>query len=293
VIAEIGLADPAVIQFDGAYYLYATGDNWSYDVYHSSDLIHWTKGPKVFQPNMRNVWAPDIFHDKRSGKFYLFYTAGYNVGVAVAEGPAGTFVNQGLVLSSAIDANMFQDDDERYYLYYVALPGFRILVQKMESPLRMDGEPIEIIRPTAKWEMRGHPVTEAPWMLKNEDVYYLLYSGSAADTVDYAIGYATAMRPTGPFVKHDANPIIEGGGGIWGPGHGSVIRDHGGNHWLLYHQQKDDTAKWNRFICIDRLWFDAEGVLHGQATRDTLQAAPEILRRKVGFVQLFEEGDGP
>ncbi len=40
VISGIGPADPAVIFHEGVYYLYPTGDNMSYRVYTSSDLIH-------------------------------------------------------------------------------------------------------------------------------------------------------------------------------------------------------------------------------------------------------------
>jgi hypothetical protein len=60
----------------------------------------------------------------------------------------------------------------------------------------------------------------------------------------------------------------------FGPGHGCVVTDGAGQLWSVYHQQKDDTAPWNRFICIDPLWFDDQGVLHGKATRDTPEPAP-------------------
>jgi xylan 1,4-beta-xylosidase len=70
VIDEIGPADPTVIFFEGTYYLYPTGDNVSYHVYTSNDLVHWTKGRKVFEPGERNVWAPDVFRDPQDGKFY-------------------------------------------------------------------------------------------------------------------------------------------------------------------------------------------------------------------------------
>ena len=53
------------------------------------------------------------------------------------------------------------------------------------------------------------------------------------------------------------------------------ITDAAGKLWSVYHQQKDDTQAWNRFICIDPLWFDRSGVLHGKATRGTAEPAPE------------------
>ena len=175
VIDEIGPADPTVVRFRGTYYLYPTGDNTSYHVYTSTDLVHWTKGKKVFQPGGRNVWAPDVFHNPTDGKFYLYYTANKRIGVAVADRPDGKFIDRARLFRSAIDAHMFRDDDGKYYLYYVQLPGFRIHVQQMQTPLEKKGEPIGLIRPTEPWETIRGAVTEGPWMLKHNGTYYLLH----------------------------------------------------------------------------------------------------------------------
>jgi xylan 1,4-beta-xylosidase len=276
VIDEIGLADPTVICVGGTYYLYPTGDNTSYHVYTSTDLVHWTKGKKVFEPGGRNVWAPDVFRDPADGTFYLYYTADKRIGVAVADRPDGTFVDRATLRHNAIDAHMFRDDDGRYYLYYVQLPGFAIHVQRMKTPLEKEGEPIKLIWPTEPWETIRGAVTEGPWMLKHDGTYYLLYSGTGASSLDYAIGYATAESPTGPFTKYAGNPIVKRGNGALGPGHGCVVKDAANNLWSVYHQQKDDSRPWNRFICIDPLWFDQNGILHGKATRDTPQPAPAV-----------------
>lgn len=274
VIGEIGPADPTVVRFRGTYYLYPTGDNTSYHVYTSSDLVHWTKGKKVFEPGARNVWAPDVFHNAADGKFYLYYTVNKRIGVAVADRPDGTFVDRATLFHNAIDAHMFADDDGTYYLYYVQLPGFRIHVQRMETPLKKEGKPIKLIWPTEPWERIRGAVTEGPWMLKHDGTYYLLYSGTGASSLDYAIGYATAKSPTGPFAKYSGNPIVKRGNRALGPGHGCVVKDSANNLWSVYHQQKDGSQPWNRFICIDPLWFDAKGILHGKATRGTSERAP-------------------
>ena len=274
VIDEIGPADPSVLCHNGRYYLYCTGDNRSYHVYYSTDLVRWTKGPKVFQPGERNVWAPDVFHDPQDGRFYLYYTVNRRIGVAVAERPDATFADRATLFSDAIDAHMFRDGDGAYFLYYVQLPGFRICVQPMKTPLEKKGKPVELIRPTEPWETKRGAVTEGPWMLKHRDTYYLLYSGTAASSLDYAIGYATASAPTGPFLKYSRNPIVKRAGGALGPGHGCVVKDGASRLWSVYHQQKDDSQPWNRFICIDPLRFDEKGVLHGKATRGTPQPAP-------------------
>ena len=270
----LGIGDPDVIFHGGTYYLYPTGDNHSYDVYLSGDLVHWTKGPKVFQTSETGVWAPDVFFNPDDGVFYLYYTVNGRIGVAASDRPDGVFSDRGTLISNGIDAHMFRDDDGSYFLYYARYPEFAIFVQPMATPLLKKGAPVQLIAPSESWEMTNVPVTEAPWMLKHRGVYYLLYSGGSADTEHYATGYATAENPTGPFTRHRGNPIIRKGDGILGPGHVSVTRDSDGNLWMVYHQQKDRTKGWNRVICIDPLWFDEKGVLHGKASRLTPGPAP-------------------
>jgi len=271
---ELGIGDPAVIYHGGRYYLYPTGDNRSYDVYESKDLVHWTKGPKVFKSEEHSVWAPDVFFNEDDGLFYLYYTANGRIGVASADRPDGDFKDLGILVSNAIDAHMFRDDDGSYFLYYARYPRFAIFVQPMESPVKKKGQPVRLITPSEDWETDSVPVTEAPWVIKHRGVYYLLYSGGSADTEDYAIGYATATDPLGPYTKNGGNPIVHKGNGIFGPGHVSVVQDRAGKLWMVYHQQKDDTRGWDRMICIDPIWFDGDGVLHGKATRATLEPAP-------------------
>jgi xylan 1,4-beta-xylosidase len=53
-------------------------------------------------------------------------------------------------------------------------------------------------------------------MIKRQGRYYLLYSGSGADTPDYAVGYATADSPLGPFTRAPHNPIVERSPGLFG-----------------------------------------------------------------------------
>ena len=270
----LGIGDPAVLYHEGKYYLYPTGDNHGYDVYISSDLVNWQKGPRVFRSAEPGVWAPDVFYNETDRKFYLYYTVNGRIGVAVSERPDGVFQDRGTLIENGIDAHMFRDDDGSYYLYYVQYPGFRIFVQPMASLLHKKGDPVRIVQVTDPWERKQTALTEAPWMLKHRGVYYLLYSASGADSQDYAIGYATAESPLGPFIKYSGNPIIKKGGNIFGPGHCSVTKTPDGQLWMVYHQQKDGSRGWNRIICIDPLWFDEQGVLHGKATRATPRPAP-------------------
>lgn len=286
IIDRIGPADPHVILYQGRYYLYPTTDGRGYEVYVSDDLVHWEQRPRCFTDPRGGAWAPDVFHHaKGDGKFYLYYTVnravgqrgGLNkvIGVAVADGPLGPFHDRTNLVERAIDAHLFEDDDGALYLYYAELTGgFKIMVQPMADPLTKRGQPREVLRPTADWERKKGAVTEGPWMLKHRGLYYLMYSGSGADGPDYAIGYATARSPLGPFTKHPGNPIAKRGNGVFGPGHHSVVRGPDGRLWMVYHQQNSEQIGWNRFLAIDPLWFDDEGVLHAKTSRGTDEPAP-------------------
>jgi len=276
----LGIGDPTVISYQGTYYLYPTGDNHSYDVYLSDDLVHWTKGKKVFQSSETGVWAPDVFFSSDDNMFYLYYTVNGRIGVAAADRPDGAFRDRGRLISNAIDAHLFRDDDGSYYLYYARYPEFTIFVQPMESPVKKKGEPVQLISPSEAWEVKNRPVIEAPWMIKHQGRYYLLYSGGSADSEHYAIGYATSSRPVGPFTKYRGNPFIRTTAGIFGPGHTSVVQDKANKLWMVYHQQKDRTRGWNRIICIDPIWFDGKGILHGKASRAVSLPAP-VTGRKI------------
>jgi len=205
IIDRIGPADPAVIRYSGKYYLYPTLDTRGYHVFVSDDLVHWEQKPRCYTDARGGAWAPDVFHnEKGDGWFYLYYTVddprgGKLIGVAVADGPLGPFIDKGTLVTGAIDAHLFQDDDRSMYLYYseAAHDHSRIAVQPMADPLTKRGKPTVLIRPTDAWERHRGAIAEGPWMLKRKGVYYLMYSGSGADGPDYAIGYATAMSPTG------------------------------------------------------------------------------------------------
>ena len=268
------------------YYLYATTDTRGYEVFLSDDLVHWERKARVFRDPRGGDWAPEVFHNARGdGKYYLYYTdnaaedrrslGNKQIGVAVASTPLGPFEDKAVLAANSIDADPFQDDDGKLYLYYVNLSGgFKILGQAMTDPLTKKGEPRVLIHPTEAWEKRSGEVTEGPFMLKHNGVYYLMFSGTGADSPDYGIGYATSKSPLGPFVKYPGNPIVHRGGQVLGPGHHCVIQGPDGKLWLVYHQKWSADKSFHRFLAIDPLWFDDRGIIHAKASRGTEEPAP-------------------
>lgn len=289
LLPEVVMADPHVIRVDGHYYLYATTHTRGYDVFVSTNLVDWENKGLAFDDPRRGAWAPDVFQNRRGdGKFYLYYTDNATnsearpgapfrkeIGVAVADKPEGPFMDRRVLAEPAIDAHLFQDDDGAFYLYYVDLAGgFKIVAQPMADPLMPKGERTVVIRPTEEWEKRSGEVTEGPFMLKRRGIYYLTYSGTGADSPNYGIGYATAKSPLGPFEKYAGNPIVHRGGNVLGPGHHCVVEGPDKRLWLVYHQKWNDDKSFKRFLAIDPIWFDEQGVLHAKATRGTDEPAP-------------------
>ena len=276
MIGKMDLADPTVIRFEGRYYLYPTdeaGGALGFDAYLSDDLVHWTQGPRVFFHPGPNVWAPEVYHDPEADLFYLYYSSNMRIGVAVADNPLGPFVDRGILIRDAIDANLFRDDDGRLYLYYAYAPPVYVRrltgllrVQRMATPLETDGDPINLLY-SGNWErfLGIIGIIEGPWMLKRNGIYYLMYSGNATSSVDYAIGYATASSPLGPFTKYAGNPVVYKGGGILGPGHNSVVEAPDGSLVIVYHQKSTPSFRWWRFgdrmVCVDSISFDEAGNL--------------------------------
>jgi xylan 1,4-beta-xylosidase len=283
ILDDNSMADPHILNVDGKYYMYPTSHGHGFDVYVSDDLVQWRNQGTVFNDPRGGAWAPDVFHS-RDGRCFLYYTDDMpdkhefldkQIGVAVADSPLGPFVDRRVLATNSIDAHLFEDTDEKLYLYYVHLrEGFRILVQPMADPLTPTGRPTELIRPTEPWERASGDVTEGPFVVKRNDTYYLTYSGTGADSPNYGIGYATSKSPTGPFTKFADNPIVKRTADIHGPGHHSMVNGPRGDLWMVYHQKRNAEINFDRFLAIDLVWFDEDGVLHAKVTKGTDEPAP-------------------
>lgn len=211
-----------------------------------------------------------------------------------------------------IDANVLFDDSGKKYLYYSRCcykhPVESEIAEKAKAEgiydsieeswiygveLKPDfsgiiGNPVKLLSPPQKlddvqseWESRSVTSHEAPrrwtegsFIFKKDDKYYMMYSANAFYGGNYAVGYATADNPLGPFEKSSENPILSEnksrGGSVIGTGHNMALVMPDGNYYTVYHGRMADNPS-NRVVLIDKMIFDDQGHLAIEGPTTDLQ----------------------
>lgn len=303
-------ADPFVmLAADGRYYLYSSmGQSGHFTARSSDDLVHWRDEGAIYEPRegawcVSEFWAPECYYYR--GKYYLWFSANwrenpngelenFRIGVAVSDSPTGPFVDlydrplfdPGYPI---IDANLYFEDD-RVYLYYSRCCYKHKVNDCEESWIygvevsrdfnHVIGEPVLLLRPEQGWESRsvhtGRRWNEGSFVLKRKDTYYMTYSANFFGENDYAVGYATAKHPLGPYEKAPENPILERKGTVGGTGHNSIVRTRGGELFIVYHGRTEQTGM-DRVGFIDRLCFDEQGHMKVSGPTVVEQLAPDYM----------------
>lgn len=280
-------ADPSILENEGSFYIYATSDLTSWNditkmgVWSSKDLKNW-KCQYLNWPTKEQcysitgkpdgVWAPSVVKGT-DGKFYMYVTVGREIWVGVAPSPLGPWKNaradnQPLIRHKSfyyvetIDAECFIDDDGQAYLYWGSSDsGYNIegrcLVVKLNNDMAsFDETPIDVTPPH---------FFEAPYMLKRNGTYYLMYSWGHTWDKTYQVRYATGETPYGPWEEGLTRPILVGNDQpdrITSTGHHTVLT-YQGKDYIVYHRfntmDNYDVAAKLRQIAIDELSFNDDG----------------------------------
>ncbi|WP_341838779.1 glycoside hydrolase family 43 protein [Chitinophaga caseinilytica] len=215
-----------------------------------------------------------------------------------------------------IDANVFFDDNGKIYLYYSRCCYKHAVdsevadwarkqgwYQEIEESwvygveLKPDfsgviGEPVLLLRPPVKmddkqaeWESRSvtskevnRRWTEGSVTFKKGNTYYMMYSANYFGGKNYAVGYATAKSPLGPFIKAANNPVlqknVEKGGIVTGTGHNSITYSPDGKEMLcVYHARTSATGD-KRVVFIDRMRILKNGNLVVEGPTTSPQKSP-------------------
>ncbi|MGQ1891089.1 family 43 glycosylhydrolase [Thermophagus sp. OGC60D27] len=269
-------ADPTIKKFGDVFYLYSTTDGIKLasgepQVWISKDFVNWFNYEMdVNVPaGLTNVWAPDVV-EGADGRYYLFWgncQFGCNIYGYVSDSPVGPWqtvnngkavieVGTGLKNLPALDAQYLMDDDGAVYCWFGTwchlfggMGWAQIDPMDMTTILKSGGVPMEQI-PDA---------FEAPFVLKRNGKYFLMYSSGDCRLSSYAVHYSVSDNPEGPFSYGENSPILQSStdGIIDSPGHHSAFKDNG-DYYILYHRHNNphSTGGMFRQICVDRLLFE-------------------------------------
>jgi len=274
-------ADPDGLKFGDTYWVYATisiafDEQTYFDAFSSPDLATWTKHERVFSAANGSSWAHDWLWApctvERGGRYYFYYTANNpianeetaGIGVAVADSPAGPFVDlidRPLVDrhyhgANAMDQQVFFDDDEKTYLIWGG--SFANIVPLGDDMASFGTWPDGSSDPVDITPDQGYG--EGPFMLKRAGTYYFMWSENGYGDPDYQVAYAMSESITGPFERIGL-VLSQDGVVADGPGHHSVFRD-GEDYYIAYHRRiiGDDVAD-HRVLAVDRFYFNEDGTI--------------------------------
>lgn len=203
-------ADPSVRFFDGKYWLYPSTDEpgsttWNqmrrWHAYSSSDLVTWRPEGEIFDLE-RVEWAdeaafaPDAI--KHNGRYYFFFPAGFQIGVATSDHPNGPFsdalgsplIEAGEEGITTFDPHIFLDDGTPYLFFG---GGETIGVVQLSDNL------LERVGPIRRLDLKNY--AEGIWVHKRGDTYYFTYPMHIErdGKVKQLLVYSTAASLTGPY----------------------------------------------------------------------------------------------
>jgi len=276
IIKEKYTADPAAIVHGDSVFLYAGHDEAENDfffykmnewlVYSSADLVNWKSHAvplKVadFEWASADAWAGQVI--QRNGKFYWYVTVshatvqGKAIGVAVSDSPIGPFkdvLGKALVTNNMtkkveidwddIDPTVFIDDDNQAYLFWGNSACYYAKLK--ENMIEFDGEIKTIDLPN---------YTEAPWIHKQGDWYYLSYAYQFPEKTAYAMSKSI----TGPW---EYKGILNELAGNCNTNHQAIL-DFKGQSYYIYHNGgiQPNGGSFRRSVCIDELHYNTDGTM--------------------------------
>lgn len=275
IITNVCTADPAALVSKGTVYLY-TGHDEAPDnsrfyqmkdwlCFSSTNMVDWTpQGSPLAVTNFAwaraDAWAGQVI--ERNGKFYWYAAVehargGKAIGVAVADSPTGPFkdargsalVSNGMTKATGIswddiDPTVWLDDDGQAYLFW----GNTVCYYA-----RLKENMIELAAPIQTVELSGF--TEAPWIHKHGNLYYLSYATGFPEKT----AYATAPKITGPWTCRGLLGEIAGNSNT---AHQSII-EYKGRWYFIYHNGgiQPGGGSYRRSVCIDYLEHNPDGTI--------------------------------
>jgi arabinan endo-1,5-alpha-L-arabinosidase len=236
------LADPAIIEHEGVYYVYGTQDygEWGDSfgtrytpILSSTDLINWTYADSVFTVATRptwgtpnaGLWAPDIV--KIDNQFLLYYSLSTwgdpnpGIGVASASHPLGPWTDHGKLFTSneigvnnSIDPGVFEAEGKVYMVWgsFRGIYGIELSADglSVKNPATMKEDKILLAGLDTSTSWNGATYEGAYVIYKDNYYYMFLSSGTCCDghNSNYNVRVGRSTTPMGPYIDHDARSML-------------------------------------------------------------------------------------
>jgi beta-xylosidase len=278
VIRHKYTADPAGLVYNGKLYIYTGHDECpprenryvmnEWLVFSTADMITWREHPvplrvSDFKWAKADAWASQVI--ERNGKFYWYVATthstipGKAIGVAVSDSPEGPFKDargSALITNDLttqytkiswddIDPTVFIDNDGQAYLFWGNTQCYYIKLK--ENMIDTIG-PIMPVLDLPKF-------TEAPYIHKYKNWYYLSYASEFPEKTVYAM----SKNINGPW---EYKGIINELSGNCNTNHQSII-EFKGKWYFIYHNGgiNTDGGSFRRSVCIDYLYYNPDGTI--------------------------------
>jgi len=256
-------ADPSAHEWDGKYWIYPSTDepgstSWNqmrrWQCYSSANLVDWKHEGEIFNLDSikwadKAAFAPDCM--KWNYKYYFFFPAGFNIGVAVSNRPNGPFsdaLEKPLIKNReagvvTFDPCIFIDTDSVPYLYYGGWKTVGVvklntdLISRADSIVRLDLKNYE----------------EGIWVHKRKGIYYFSYPAQIKRNglEKQVLVYCTSKSPLGPF-KYQGEFFDNNSRNS----HHSIVQ-FGRKWYLFYHIE--GPSPYERRVCVEYLRYDTNG----------------------------------
>ena len=289
--------EPVVVLYKDDYYLFVTGGG---GYWYSPNMRDWTHVNATDFPG----GVPSVATDGKT-----LYACSMNAtGVFASTDPKqGVWTKVGTLESDRYgDADMFIDDDGRFYMYW----GWSQLMPVQAVELDPNNGFKEIGKRVTcffsdyasyGWERRrkedvvfpffNHrpyfpeelPWIEGPWMVKHNGKYYLQFAAIGLEFKSYSNGVYVADNPLGPFKYAPSNPLTyKTTGFMVGAGHGCTFHDKNGDLWTICMVPSYYGGRGGSDLALYPTAVDADGVIHSNtAFGDYPQYYPGIKKDAV------------
>lgn len=292
IIQTLYTADPAPIVLQDTLFLYVGHDEddapeksylmREYRLFSTTDMVNWTDHGAPLKTSQISWSANDASAAQvieRNGKYYWYFSTlnntpgkgGVSIGVAVADSPYGPFkdaIGKALITNDMttyaphswddLDPSVFIDDDGQAYLFWGN--GACYWVKLGDDMISINGK-IQHIDIKDKNLMSGN-YTEAPWVYKRNNQYYLIYASEFPEN----ISYSTADKITGPWKAQGVLMPTERGSNTNHPG----IVDYKGNSYFFYHNDAlPGGHSYDRSVAVEQFEYNSDGSIPQLYMTDT------------------------